>query len=160
MSDTPATDDSRAGTRAHKTTRRSTSALGAVVFVLVAYVGFDVYTRGVAGAASPKPSAVQVVCYGQSGQPLFPPQIAHSAKFGDADAPIELTYENGMHAWIRASSCIAAQMTGDDLAALRATAATKTPPPSAAPSKPPAELERAAESYQAEHAKLIKPPAP
>lgn len=150
---------------------RLARALGAIAFVLVGYVGYDIYTRGVVGATSP-PSAVQVVCYGQNGQPLFPPQVAKSAKVGDVDDPIEVTYENGMHAWIRASSCIAAQMTVDDLAAIKSASASKAPTPPSPPSPPPAPpapptkteapaaLQRAAESYQAEHANLVTAPPP
>lgn len=81
-------------------------------------------------APPPPAPKMQLVCYGAQG-PLFPPLVVASTTLAvtPADEPFMVTFDNGMRMWVRGASCVAAELTADDLARLRA-------PPQTAPADP------------------------
>ncbi len=69
---------------------------------------------------------MQLICYGEGGQPLFPvQQVRHvDLKGTSSDESFQFETESGLHGWVRASACIAIERSVDEL-----KQASSPPPP-------------------------------
>lgn len=109
-------------------------------FVRVVCVFVCVATGALTGCATlgqppvpPVPKGVRIICW-EAGEQLFDLVAYDTTLPGSNDSePFRVTFANGRSAWVRASSCLSAEMSPEELVAASRPAPVQMAPPVVTP---------------------------